>query len=273
MRAPARPVLPPISKSSSRRTASARKKLVTKDPAEARPDLVAELLAEQTRLEDLRAKRKAAACFERSAALAIVIGEVLARYEQAKAARGRLDFDDLIARTLALLERSDARWVLYKLDSGIDHILVDEAQDTSEAQWKILEELSSEFAAGFGSRSTRRTFFAVGDEKQSIFSFQGAAPQMFHEMRGRFALRFGAGDAFEHVELKTSFRSVPAVLTMVDDVFGRPEHQRGLVSDDIWMGHEPLEARSARPRRDLAADHARAARGPARLAAAARHAR
>lgn len=218
-----------------------REKLATKTPADARPDLVAELFAEQARLEGLCAKRKAAACFERSAALSTIISEVLARYEQAKAARGVLDFDDLIARTLALLERSDARWVLFKLDSGIDHILVDEAQDTSEAQWKILEELTDEFAAGFGSRNIRRTFFAVGDEKQSIFSFQGAAPHMFHEMRGRFAQRFGADAAFEHVELKDSFRSVPAVLTMVDAVFARPEHQKGLVSDDIWMGHEPLK--------------------------------
>lgn len=218
-----------------------RKKLVTKDPAAAHPDLSAELDAEQARLDMLRAKCKAVACFERSAALSIVVGEVLARYEQAKSARGVLDFDDLIARTLSLLERSDARWVLFKLDSGIDHILVDEAQDTSETQWKILEELTGEFTDGLGSRNIHRTFFAVGDEKQSIFSFQGAAPHMFHEMRGRFAQRFGAGSAFEHVELKDSFRSVPAVLTMVDEVFARPEHQKGLVADDIWMGHEPLK--------------------------------
>ncbi|QXX74896.1 double-strand break repair helicase AddA [Methylovirgula sp. HY1] len=218
-----------------------RKKLVTKDPAAAHPDLVAAMEAEQARLDDLRAKRKAAACFERSVALAIVIGEVLTRYEQAKAARGVLDFDDLIARTLTLLERSDARWVLFKLDSGIDHILVDEAQDTSETQWKILEELTGEFAAGIGSRDTHRTFFAVGDEKQSIFSFQGAAPHMFHAMRGSFGRRFGQDEAFEHVQMKDSFRSVPAVLTMVDEVFADQAHQKGLVTDDIWMGHEALK--------------------------------
>ncbi len=218
-----------------------REKLATKAPADAHPDLTAELLAEQMRLEDLRARRKAADCCERSAALSTIIGEVLARYEHAKAARGVLDFDDLIARTLSLLERSDARWVLFKLDSGIDHILVDEAQDTSETQWKILEELTGEFAAGFGSRNIRRTFFAVGDEKQSIFSFQGAAPHMFHKMRSRFAVLFGADAAFEHVELKDSFRSVPAVLTMVDEIFAAPEHQKGLVTDDIWMGHAPLK--------------------------------
>ena len=85
-----------------------------------------------------------------------------------------------------MLERSDARWVLYKLDAGIDHILLDEAQDTSEAQWKILEELTGDFAAGHGQSHGPRTFFAVGDEKQSIFSFQGAAPKMFGAMRRNF---------------------------------------------------------------------------------------
>ncbi|HEY5226093.1 MAG TPA: UvrD-helicase domain-containing protein, partial [Methylovirgula sp.] len=217
-----------------------QKRLVTKNLAMSRPDFVEELETEQMRLEGFGAKRKAAACFERSAALAIVIGEVLARYERGKAARGVLDFDDLISRTLLLLERSDARWVLFKLDSGIDHILVDEAQDTSEAQWKILEELSGEFAAGLGSNDRGRTFFAVGDEKQSIFSFQGAAPHMFHEMLNRFKRRFG-NETFQHIELKTSFRSVPAVLAMVDAVFGCPEHQKGLVSADVWMGHDALK--------------------------------
>ncbi|HTJ01246.1 MAG TPA: double-strand break repair helicase AddA, partial [Methylovirgula sp.] len=219
-----------------------RKRLATKGREESRSDLVAELCAEQAHLEMLSGKRKAAACFERSAALNRVIGEVLAQYEFAKAAHGKLDFDDLIARTLMLLKRSDARWVLYKLDSGIDHILVDEAQDTSEAQWKILEELSSEFSVGLGGRDIRRTFFAVGDEKQSIFSFQGAAPHMFHTMRKNFAQRFGAGSHFEHVELKTSFRSVPAVLSMVDEVFSLSENQKGLIAEDIWMGHAALKS-------------------------------
>lgn len=219
-----------------------RKKLATKGREEARPDLVAALYAEQARLEALCNKRKATACFERSAALHRIIAEVLADYESAKSAHGKLDFDDLIARTLTLLQRSDARWVLYKLDAGIDHILVDEAQDTSEAQWKILEELSSEFSAGFSSRAVHRTFFAVGDEKQSIFSFQGAAPHMFHKMRKSFAQRFGAAHRFEHVQLKTSFRSVPAILSLVDEVFGRDDNQKGLIADDIWMGHEALKA-------------------------------
>lgn len=219
-----------------------RKSLVTKAPAARRPDLVDALAQEQDRLERLRVLRKAAECLEKSLALGTLVASVFARYEALKAMRGKLDFDDLIDRTLALFERSDARWVLYKLDSGIDHILVDEAQDTSPAQWRILEHLASEFFAGAGSRGQMRTFFAVGDEKQSIFSFQGAAPDMFHAMRARFAKKFAeAQKSFAHVQLKTSFRSVPAVLDAVDRVFDFQAHQRGLVSDDPWMGHESLK--------------------------------
>ncbi|MEJ0051334.1 MAG: double-strand break repair helicase AddA [Methylovirgula sp.] len=219
-----------------------RKTLLTKTPAVKRPDLADALLQERERLDRLRALRKAAACLEKSVALTALVAAIFARYEAAKAQRGKLDFDDLIDRTLALFERSDARWVLYKLDSGIDHILVDEAQDTSPAQWRILEHLASEFFAGAGSRSQTRTFFAVGDEKQSIFSFQGAAPDMFHAMRESFAKKFqDAEQTFENVQLKTSFRSVPAVIDAVDRVFAAEAHQRGLVSADVWMGHESLK--------------------------------
>jgi ATP-dependent helicase/nuclease subunit A len=215
-----------------------RKSLATKALTEARTDLVEELYSERERLAPLRERRKAAECLEKSLALMTVAAEIFARHEHLKGARGLLDFDDLIERTLALLERSDARWVLFKLDSGIDHILVDEAQDTSPAQWKILEALAAEFFAGAGSRAYPRTFFAVGDEKQSIFSFQGAAPHMFHEMRRSFSASSGG---FEHVSLKHSFRSVPAVLVTIDRIFAAPEHQKGLVTDDIWMGHEALK--------------------------------
>lgn len=219
-----------------------RKSLVTKTSAASHPDLHDELLREQARLERLRQLRDAAACLEQSVALMTLIASIFERYAALKAAHGKLDFDDLIDRTLALFERSDARWVLYKLDSGIDHILVDEAQDTSPAQWRILDFLASEFFAGEGGADRRRTFFAVGDEKQSIFSFQGAAPDMFHTMRRSFAAKFKKCEQpFAQVPLQASFRSVPAVLAAVDRVFAETSHQRGLVSDDKWMGHEPLK--------------------------------
>ena len=93
---------------------------------------------------------------------------------------GALDFQDLIDKTLALLSRGDTAWVLYKLDRGIDHVLIDEAQDTNPEQWEILRRITEDFTAGAGARGQRvRTLFAVGDPKQSIYGFQGAAPQQF----------------------------------------------------------------------------------------------
>ncbi len=106
---------------------------------------------------------------------------------RAKDRQGVLDYDDLIVKTLALLEKGDAaRWVLYKLDNGIDHILIDEAQDTSPEQWRIVRKLAEEFFAGEGRARGTRTIFAVGDEKQSIFSFQGADPSQFDINRHHF---------------------------------------------------------------------------------------
>ena len=133
--------------------------------------------------------------------------------------------------------------MLYKLDSGIDHVLVDEAQDTSEAQWKILEEITGDFAVGSGQSQGPRTFFAVGDEKQSIFSFQGAAPHMFDAMRRKFETRFTAGARpFAHVPLSLSFRSVPGVLAAIDKVFEHGEHKTGLVpAGDVWLPHQALK--------------------------------
>ena len=114
---------------------------------------------------------------------------LIARYEQLKRGRGFLDFNDLITRTVNLLARPDAGpWVQYKLDQGIDHILLDEAQDTSPDQWEVVKRLAEEFFAGHGARdNVHRTVFAVGDEKQSIYSFQGAAPDSFADSRLLFA--------------------------------------------------------------------------------------
>ncbi len=220
-----------------------RVSLVTNDLALAHPQIAAELCPEQLRLDALRAERRAAMTLDRTCALIEVASAILKRYGEEKAARGILDFDDLIDKTKALLERSDARWVLYKLDSGIDHVLVDEAQDTSEAQWKILEELTGDFAAGRGQSPGPRTFFAVGDEKQSIFSFQGAAPHMFDKMRRKFEAQFTAGaQPFAHVPLTLSFRSAPGVLSAIDKVFEHGDHKTGLVAaNDVWMPHQALK--------------------------------
>ncbi|MGD1035840.1 MAG: double-strand break repair helicase AddA [Roseiarcus sp.] len=207
--------------------------LVTKALAKRLPDLPQRLSDEQDRLVALRDRLRSAEALERSLALVDVAQAVLAEYAHLKGERGLLDFDDLIRRTLLLLERADAAWVLYKLDAGIDHILVDEAQDTSEPQWAILTRLSDEFLSGAGARGPRRTFFAVGDEKQSIFSFQGAAPKMFSSMRRELERRHReAALGFDWVRLTLSFRSAPRVLEGVDRVFEVETAWRGLTADE-----------------------------------------
>ena len=220
-----------------------RGSLMTKRLASTHPDIATQLEAEQRRLIGLRDALKIAETVERTQALVAIVDAIIERYDNAKAASGLLDFDDLIDRTLALLERSDAGWVLHKLDAGIDHVLVDEAQDTSAAQWKILRELTGDFATGAGARARSRSFFVVGDEKQSIFSFQGAAPLMFDTMRGTFERSFKAGRMpFERVCLNVSFRSTPGILAAVDTLFDLAPHRDGLVSShDIWPIHESLK--------------------------------
>jgi len=155
-------------------------------------------------------------------------------YEAYKALHGALDFGDLIVKTLELLtKRSDAAWVLYKLDGGIDHVLVDEAQDTAPDQWNIIRALTSEFFVGAGrlrgEGHDERTVFAVGDEKQSIFSFQGADPaRLLTESQHFQTLVEEVDRQFKAVSLAESWRSTPEVLSFVDSVFLDPEARLGL---------------------------------------------
>lgn len=197
------------------------------------PGLLERLEAERDRLGPLIEKRKAASTMERSLALATLGDAILDEYERAKRARNLLDYDDLIEKAQQLLNRTPS-WVLYKLDSQVDHILLDEAQDTSARQWEILEAIANEFSAGAGARAAARSFFAVGDEKQSIFSFQGAAPEKFDAMRRQFAQNFRAVNrGFEFVQLEESFRSATDVLRAVDDVFNHGDNGLGLSASPL----------------------------------------
>jgi ATP-dependent helicase/nuclease subunit A len=189
------------------------------------PSLRAGLVEEQARLLDWREKLRAARIAE-DTVMALVLAEAYVRaYELEKSAEGLLDFGDLVARTRDLLAvRADAAWVLYKLDGGIDHILVDEAQDTAPEQWAILRALTVEFFAGAGAvrlkADLERTLFIVGDEKQSIFSFQGADPDRLRlEIEAYREQIVGAGRRIDEAPLIASFRSTPEVLGFVDALF------------------------------------------------------
>jgi len=191
------------------------------------------LFEERDRLVPLLNKLRATQECERSCALLTLAQGVVEHYEKAKQRRGVLDFADLVTKTVSLLEREESAWVHYKLDGGIEHILVDEAQDTSPEQWRIVAKLAEEFFAGQGASERSRSIFVVGDEKQSIFSFQGADPARFDEMRHAFATQLrNAGDVLREPRLQRSYRSAPNVLRAVDHVFSLEDARRGLSAND-----------------------------------------
>jgi ATP-dependent helicase/nuclease subunit A len=211
-----------------------RKSIVTRAIKDA--GLIELLNAEQKRVCDILDRRNAVICRDRSDALLTVADAVLTRYAAEKARRGLLDYDDLIDKTLALLSNVEAAWVHYKLDLGVDHVLIDEAQDTSDKQWDIVRRLVAEFTAGRGARDLTRTIFAVGDEKQSIFSFQDAAPRQFAAMHRHFQKAHDdAGLTFVFREFKHSFRSGESVLAAVDEVFKAPGLAASVTADTAGL--------------------------------------
>jgi ATP-dependent helicase/nuclease subunit A len=218
----------------------------TKAIQKSHPDLVDQLNTLMLRVEDNRQKRIAVLAAERAATLSAFACRFVELYEEQKQLRGWLDFDDLILRTRDLLkDKAVAEWVLYRLDGGIDHILVDEAQDTSPVQWQVIERLAQEFTSGSGARSdVERTIFVVGDKKQSIYSFQGADPAEFDRMREEFAKRLKpTGKSLKNLGLEFSFRSSQAILRLVDAAF-KPFHNNGFPQDTEHKAfHENLPGR------------------------------
>jgi ATP-dependent helicase/nuclease subunit A len=220
--------------------------------------------AEQKRLTEALGKMGELECLSATLSVLRLGAAIAAGFEAEKRRMGCYDFDDLIHKTGELLsEKPDAAWVLYKLDGGIEHLLVDEAQDTSPMQWQIVRALTEEFFAGEGRHGKLpRTVFVVGDRKQSIYSFQGADPNVFEIVHDDFRAHVtGAGFEFRPVDLTVSFRSAPEILEAVDCVFAKDsparrgldgarardwDHQsnrrdsRGTV--EIWPLVEPVDA-------------------------------
>jgi ATP-dependent helicase/nuclease subunit A len=188
------------------------------------------LADEQARHVETRRRLAAARVAQDTVHALTLASAYIGAYEGEKSALGALDFSDLIAGACALLaDRADAAWVLYKLDGGLTHILIDEAQDTAPEQWDIVRVLTEEFFTGLGSSPAVRTVFAVGDPKQSIFSFQGARPERLAVETQRFAeIATLATMRFEQVELRESWRSAPEILRFVDEVFTDSEARNGL---------------------------------------------
>ncbi|GJL85630.1 MAG: double-strand break repair helicase AddA [Micavibrio sp.] len=220
-----------------------RKTMATKSVLKIMPDCSDVMDREAARLKHIQEQLKSGQCAAFTRDLFLLGQEIIKVYQGLKESIGGLDFDDLITRTLDLFEGRTTRlkdadivpWVMYKLDQGLDHILIDEAQDTNPEQWKIIAAICEEFFSGLGAREdVERTVFTVGDEKQSIYSFQRAAPEEFSRMRTYMAEKIqAAGKALENVDLNISFRSTESILKLVDEVFSRPEIAKGLGLDPI----------------------------------------
>jgi ATP-dependent helicase/nuclease subunit A len=222
-----------------------KKQLATKAVLKDDPALQAVLERIGDAALSIRGRLNALFIAEQSSNLLHVAGAVLEACREIKAKRAMLDYDDLIGHAVSLFESPGAAWILYKLDGGIDHILVDEAQDTSPKQWKVITALAAEFFAGLGAERKRaaeqRTVFAVGDVKQSIMSFQGARPAEFAATRAFVEARArDARAAFEPVELTRSFRTSPRILSFVDEVFRDAAGREGVVFDNAAIHHEAV---------------------------------
>ncbi len=176
-------------------------------------------------------------------ASALLVGKAYAvRYVAAKHAQGLVDFDDLIEKTAALLGQGGmADWVRFKLDRRIDHILIDEAQDTNQPQWDIIDALADDFFTGSGQKSDRvRTVFAVGDFKQAIYGFQGTDPGKYRDAGVRFGQKIAeSGGEMRQLTLSKSFRSTQPILKFVNMAIEEIGHQ-GLGVDDRIPEHESI---------------------------------
>ena len=215
--------------------ATARKQLCTKEVGPRQAECAAILAAEAARVEAVEGSRRATRLLAATRALLGLGLPMLEGYAARKQAAGLMDYDDLILAAQRLLENPGSAWVLFKLDGGIDHLLLDEAQDSNRAQWGIAAALTEEF---FSGETRARSIFAVGDTKQSIYRFQGADPGGFARWKQHFAGRSeAAGAALRDVQLQVSFRSTAPVLALVDAVFAQGAAREGVVAPGAVLTH------------------------------------
>jgi len=158
---------------------------------------------------------------------------LIQKYHEQKQSQSTLDYDDLLVKTLQLLTKSSdySAWVLYKLDHGINHILIDEAQDTTPEQWEIIDALSDGFFYSGVNKDNIKTIFVVGDYKQSIYSFQGANIDNFDYYHDKFEQKIKAhGFIFKNLNLDTSFRTSCPVLSFVNTMLLNKNISSGIIS-------------------------------------------
>ncbi|MBO7556600.1 MAG: double-strand break repair helicase AddA, partial [Alphaproteobacteria bacterium] len=202
------------------------------------PSIAQSFIEEAERCLKLLEKIKSYNTYQSTKSIIILANELIERYNSFKKIHAKMDYNDMILLTKKLLEnKNTAKWVLYKLDGGIDNILIDEAQDTSPDQWSIISSVCDDFFSGLGSSENTRTVFAVGDRKQSIYSFQGADPDKFDEMCKHFS---SLSSNFEKVNLDVSFRSTSAVIDTVNRLFSDEQIKKGVASPGEDIEHIPF---------------------------------
>lgn len=167
---------------------------------------------------------------------------ILENYTDLKSQNALLDYNDLIVETNRLLGNPDfSDWVKMKMDGLFDHILVDESQDTNHQQWNIIKALTEDFFSGISASNKKRTIFIVGDEKQSIYSFQGADANISEEIFAYFSDKLTDNPTrFHKINLDNSFRSLPVILAAVDKVFAGEKEKSAITKVSDFQGHKPI---------------------------------
>ncbi len=219
---------------------SPRKTLLNIKQEQQFPHLRKLIVEETERIANFEEAKNALISAEMHEAFFVFMKFAFEHYENLKSRAAFLEYDDLLLGTIELLRGEQSNNVLLKLDYVIDHILVDEAQDLSELQWEIVKVLSEEFFSGESLRNENRTIFIVGDYKQSIYSFQGANPDLFLSIKEYFSDKVKqAQKIWREIEISTSFRTTAPVLNLVDKIFNNPEYKSALGAD-ADISHTPF---------------------------------
>lgn len=165
--------------------------------------------------------------------------QILENYSALKRQNSFLDYNDLITKTNQLLTNPDfSEWVKLKMDGTFDHILIDESQDTNHQQWNIIKALCDDFFSGLSANNQNRSIFIVGDEKQSIYSFQGAEPNISEEIFSYFQQKLG--NKLKKIELNNSFRSLKSILQAVDRVFADDSRKNSISKISKFQEHRAI---------------------------------
>jgi ATP-dependent helicase/nuclease subunit A len=201
---------------------------------------------EQKRLLALIEKINSFQIAKLTSTLLEVSDKMLGFYQNLKNQNNYLDYNDLISKTSELLNnKENSEWIKYKLDGSIEHILVDESQDTNNHQWRIIKAISEDFFSGEGSSDKNKTIFVVGDDKQSIYNFQGADPKIFGDVMHYYSNQLeSSNQTISNISLNNSFRSLKNILQAVDNVFSKPEYQKSVSQINI-VKHRPIRVEGA----------------------------